>query len=89
MSAMYGPAPQEDILKNYFFADLKSTVDENLVSNEGVCKWFPIGEICNLEMPYTAKYVMEHFCTIGRFTAETYVGVADGDRVEFVKMPEF
>ncbi len=73
----------------YFFANLKTTVNENLTSNEGVCKWFPIGEICNLEMPYTATYVMEHYCKIGRFTSEMYVGVSNGDKVEFVKMPEF
>jgi len=73
----------------YFFANLKPAVDENLTSNEGVCKWFSMDEICNLEMPYTAKYVMEHYCEIGRFTSEMYVGVSNGDKVEFVKMPEF
>ncbi|MDO4301216.1 MAG: NUDIX hydrolase [Clostridia bacterium] len=73
----------------YFFANLKSNVDENLTSNKGICKWFSIGEICNLEMPYTAGYVMKHYCEIGRFTSEMYVGISNGDKVEFVKMPEF
>ncbi len=44
----------------YFFANLKS--EDELTSNEGICKWFWVDEIRNLEMPYTAKYVMEHYC---------------------------
>lgn len=72
----------------YFFANLKSNVDENQTSNEGVCKWFSLKDIGGLEMPFTAKFVMEHYCKIGRFTSEMYVGVSGGDRVEFVKMQE-
>ena len=30
----------------YFFADIKEHVDDNLVSNEGLCKWFPLEETC-------------------------------------------
>ncbi len=70
----------------YFFANLKSF--EELTSNEGICKWFLMDEIFRLEMPYTAKYVMEHYCKKGRFTSEMYVGVADGEKVEFIQMPE-
>lgn len=70
----------------YFFAGLKST--DQLMSNEGICKWFRTDEICQLEMPYTAKYVMEHYCKKGRFTSEMYVGVSDGKKVEFIQMPE-
>lgn len=81
---------KEEIRQNYyFFAGLKSTIAEDLTSNEGICKWFPIGEILNLEMPYTAKYVLEHYCGIGRFTSELYVGVSNGEKVLFEKMPEF
>jgi len=70
----------------YFFANLKSA--DELTSNEGICKWFPVDEISRLEMPYTAKYVMEHYCEKGRFTSEMYVGVSDGEKVEFIQMPE-
>lgn len=73
----------------YFFAKLKETADRNLTSNEGICKWFSIGETGNLEMPYTAKYVMKHYCEIGRFTKEVYIGAADGEKVQFITMPEF
>ncbi len=80
---------KEEIRQNYyFFANLKSTVNENLTSNEGICKWFSINEICNLKMPYTAKYVMEHYCKIGRFTSDLYAGVSNGQGVEFIQLPE-
>lgn len=66
----------------YFFAELKDGVDENLHSNEGECKWFSLDEIGDLKMPITAKYVMEHYCKVGRFTNEVYVGVTYPDRIE-------
>lgn len=67
----------------YFFAELRESVNENLVSNEGVCKWFYLDEISTLEMPFTAKYVMEHFCKEGRFTDNVYVGVTNTNGVKF------
>lgn len=73
----------------YFFADIKAHVDDNLVSNEGICKWFSVDEMISLEMPFTAKYVMQHFYTIGRYTDEIYAGIASVDKVEFLELSEF
>jgi len=73
----------------YFFANLKPGADENLTSNEGRCQWFSLQEIAALEMPYSAKYVMEHYCKIGRHTSEMYAGIADGTRVVFTGLPEY
>lgn len=73
----------------YFFAELKEHVDENLASNEGVCKWFSLDEIGALEMPFTAKYMMEHYCKVGRLTNKVYVGVANPDGAKFCELPEF
>lgn len=72
----------------YFFAELKDSVDENLYSNEGECKWFSLDEIGELEMPITAKYVMEHYCKVGRFTSKVYVGVTYPDRIEMNELIE-
>ena len=80
---------QGEIRQNYYyFAELKESVDENLVSNEGVCKWFSIDEISALEMPFTAKGVMEHFCKEGRFTDKVYVGVTTSEGVKFDTLME-
>lgn len=72
----------------YFFAELKDTVDENLHSNEGVCKWFSLEKINELEMPLTAKYMMEHYCKVGCMTDKVYVGVTYPDRIEFNELVE-
>lgn len=71
----------------YFFANLKENVNENLNSNEGFCKWFPLDEIRALEMPFTAKFVMEHFCQVGCATSNLYAGITTIDRVEFLEIP--
>ena len=72
----------------YFFATLKEILSDDLISNEGDCKWFSINEIGALEMPFTAKYVLEHFLTYGHLSTDIYVGVADTDRVNFYSLPE-
>lgn len=72
----------------YFFAELKDGVNEDLHSNEGECKWFALDEIGELEMPITAKYVMEHYCKIARFTDKVYVGVTYPDRIEMNELIE-
>ena len=79
---------KEEVRQNYyFFARLKQHL--NLVSNEGILKWFPMHALHELEMPYTAKYVIEHYLEEGKDTAEMYVGVADGEKVEFIKFPVY
>lgn len=72
----------------YFFAELKEGVDENLVSNEGECRWFDLEETEPLEMPLTAKYVMEHYRQVGRFTDALYVGGACPGNMEFHELME-
>lgn len=72
----------------YFFADLKEDVNEQLVSNEGITKWFAYSELEPLKMPYTSKFVIEHYLKIGRITKEMYVGAADGKKLVFTVVPE-
>ena len=71
----------------YFFAELKEYVNENMSSNEGVCRWFSLDEISSLAMPFTAKYVIEHFCKEGYLTNTLYVGVTTTDGVGFYDLP--
>lgn len=73
----------------YFFAELKEGTDKNLVSNEGICRWFSYSELPALEMPYTAKYVIAHYLETGSGTKAVYAGVADGEKLIFTEMPEF
>lgn len=57
---------------DYFFAQLRSEVDEHLVSNEGITRWFAYSELSDLEMPYSAKFVIEHYLQLGHATDEIY-----------------
>ena len=73
----------------YFFAELGETVKDDLISNEGRLEWFSIDEIRNLEMPHTAKYVMEHYISVGKFTDKVYMGVSNENGVEIIELVEF
>ena len=73
----------------YFFAKLISEADIDVVSTEGTSRWFSFSELSALEMPYSAKFVIEHYLETGRRTDEMYVGVADGKQVVFTGLPQY
>ena len=73
----------------YFFAELKDSFSGNLASNEGISKRFSLEEIGNLHMPYSARYMIDHYLATGLFTDELYVGGADGEAVRFTELPEY
>lgn len=73
----------------YFFADLKNGDVLKCASNEGILKWFSYNELKELEMPFTARFVIAHYLETGRFTEMVYGGIADGEKVVFTKLPEF
>lgn len=79
-----------EIRQNYFFfAELNQEIDSEILSNEGILKWFHISELQTLEMPYTAKYVIEHYLSIGKWNSSVYGGVADGKGVVFIELPDY
>ncbi len=73
----------------YFFAQVDNEAQIGLNSNEGELKWFAISEIDSLEMPYTAKYVLQHYCAVGINNSQVYCGVANGKQVVFMELPEY
>ena len=73
----------------YFFAELNNEAGDHIVSTEGISRWFTLSELSALEMPYTAKFVIEHYLKIGQKTNDMYVGVADGKGVNFTILPEY
>ena len=62
----------------YFFANFENNLEKDIISNEGVCKWFDINEITSLEMPLSAKNMLSHFIETGRKNNKICVGVAGG-----------
>lgn len=73
----------------YFFANLPNGTEMELKSNEGILRWFPIEEIYELDMPFTAKFVVEHYLKIGRYDNVMYGGIADGKTVVFTELLDF
>lgn len=71
----------------YFFARLKA--EKELVSNEGVLKWVPYEEVQSLPMPVSAKHMILHYLSVGRFDEKIYCGVTEGAGTCFVPMLEF
>lgn len=70
----------------YFFADLKDGASEEFSSNEGVSRWFSLEELTSLEMPFTSKFVINHYLDVGCKTDMLYGGIADGEKVVFTEM---
>lgn len=83
---------EQEIRQNYyFFAELKDAEQLNLASSEGDLKWFSFDEIDfdSIQMPFTARYMLEHWLTVGRFTEVMYGGITTDKNVAFTEMPIF
>lgn len=73
----------------YFFAKLAEGTKVSEECTEGILEWVPFHEVCARKMPYTAKYVMEHYLSVGRDTKTIYGGIASAGGVEFMELEEF
>ena len=71
----------------YFFARLKT--DRELHSTEGNLSWVPFEEVPTLEMPLSAKPMILHYLSEGRFTDHLYCGVTENGGTKFVIMQDF
>lgn len=71
----------------YFFARLRE--ERELVSTEGILRWVPYEEIPQLEMPVSAKHMIEHYVTEGRYTEHLYAGITQSTGTKFVIMEDF
>lgn len=72
----------------YFFANLVS-INKEISSNEGRLEWVDCKNISSLEMPYTAKYVIDHFLKVGKNSTSLYGCIATDNGVEFIEMQNF
>lgn len=73
----------------YFFAKLPHGTGMELQSDEGRLQWFPIGQIKELNMPFSAKFVMEHYLATGRYDHALYGGIANGQGVTFTELTDY
>lgn len=73
----------------YFFADLREGAEIKADCDEGTLEWVEMDKVCEREMPFTAKYMLEHYMSIGRFDDKVYGGVTTPDGIVFTEMDEF
>ena len=68
----------------YFFAQLSG--EPILPSTEGITKWFSFAEVSALPMPFTARWVIEHYIRTGRYDDRLYGGIANESGVTFIEL---
>lgn len=71
----------------YFFAELKD--QRELHSTEGNLRWVTWQELETLEMPVSARHMMDHYLRVGRFDNQLYGGATREPGTEFVPLLEF
>lgn len=81
---------EKEISQNYyFFAQLKDENREIAGCTEGNLRWFSLEEAVKLDMPYTAKYVVQHYVQQGRFDEALYTITATEDGAAIIKAKLF
>lgn len=72
----------------YYFAELKAGYDVN-DSNEGRLEWHDMDALDDLPMPVTARHVVDHYLTTGRFNDVLYGGITTADGPVFAELNDF
>lgn len=62
---------------------------EEIFSSEGRLEWVPEELLSGLQMPASAKYMIEHYLSVGKNTEEIYGGMTMDGGAEFVALREF
>lgn len=70
----------------YFFADLDTSHTSYLPSTEGITKWYLLDELSALSMPFTARYMINHYTAVGQYDDALYGGIANENGVVFTKL---
>lgn len=71
----------------YFFAGLKG--EKQLRSTEGDLRFFTWEELRNIDMPVSARHMMDHYLSVGRFDDNRYAGITEPGGSRFVKLQSF
>lgn len=71
----------------YFFARLKEP--RELTSTEGSLQWVAFEDIPDLTMPASAKHMILHYLSTGRFDDALYGGITREQGTDFVPLAEF
>ena len=72
----------------YYFAALKDGFEAQN-STEGRLEWHDLAALDDLPMPVTARHVIDHYLTTGRFDDKLYGGVTTETGSVFTEMTDF
>ncbi len=78
-----------EIRQNYYYFANLTDMNQEISSNEGILRWIDFNEISALNMPFTAKFVLEHYLLIGKNDDKLYGGIANGKEVNFTELKPF
>ncbi len=73
----------------YFFADLKENAEIKSDCSEGSLEWVPLDDVLKKDMPFTAKGMLEHYMSTGRFDDKIYGGITTAKGMVFAELEEF
>ena len=83
-------AKNGEIRQNYyFFADLKENSVLKTDCSEGNLEWVDFDDVLKKEMPLTAKYMLEHYLSTGKFNDKVYGGVTTPRGIVFTELEDF
>lgn len=71
----------------YFFAHLRT--QRSLTSTEGNLQWIALDQLFDYPMPASAKMMLKHYVSVGRFDSQPYGGVAKPESIDFYPLTEF
>ena len=71
----------------YFFARLRG--ERELSSTEGTLRWCSWQELKTLDMPLSARHMMDHYLSVGRFDNNRYAGITEPGGTRFVILQSF
>ena len=73
----------------YYFGKLREGAALTMESDEGRVRWVPFDRLLERKMPLTAKQMLTHYMTIGRFDDKLYSGSTCEDGMVFAELREF
>ena len=71
----------------YFFARL--TGEKQLQSTEGDLRFFTWEQLKSIDMPVSARHMMDHYLEVGRLDENRYAGITEPGGSRFVKLQHF
>ena len=78
-----------EIRQNYYFFAQAKHLPQVLESKEGILSWHHLDEIDDLPMPVSAKHVLMHYRSVGRYDTLLRGGMTQEHETVFVPLTEF